>query len=121
MQKFILKVAATSEVTREEFNAEDSLGQLQSAVGGFIERVPVALVGQKDLYVNEDGRQKKLPYNEKLTAFVNCRRRNMPIDLVGDGVFAAHNGEGETRGLTEAECADLEKAIERSVALSKRR
>ena len=111
MQKFILKVAATGEVTREEFNAGDSLGQLQSAVGGFLERVPVLMVTGHDLFVNEDGISEKLPFNEKLTRFVRGRTRNSLMELLGDGVFAAHDEEGNTLGLTEEECDDLERAI----------
>ena len=111
MQKFVLKVAATGEVTREEFNAEDTLGQLQSAVGGFIERVPVPMVNGKDLLVNEDGIAEKLPINVKLTSFVQPRMRPAYVTILGDGVFAAHDGDGNTIGLTEAQCDDLEKAI----------
>ena len=111
MSKYILKVAATGEVTREEFNAEDSLKQLQSAVGGCIERVPVPMVRGRDLFVNEDGIAEKLPINEKLTRFVQLRIRFTIVTLLGDGVFAAHDGDGNTIGLTEAQCDDLEKAI----------
>ena len=110
-KKYILKVAASGEVTREEFKAEDSLGQLQSAVGGDIERVPVPMVHGKDLFVNEDGIAEKLPLNIKLTGFVQPRMRPAYVTLLGAGVFAAHDGYGNTIGLTEDQCDDLEKAI----------
>ena len=110
-QKFILKVAATGEITREGFNEENPLDQLQRAVGGYIERVPVPMVRGNDLFVNEDGIALKLPINEKLTRFVQKRIRSTIVTILGDGVFAAHDGEGNTIGLTEAQCADIEKAI----------
>ena len=111
MDKYILKVAATGEVTREEFNDENPLDQLHSAVGGYIERVPIAMLRGRDLFVDEDGIAKKLPINPTLTNFAKHRTRDTLLTLVGDGVFVAHDGEGNTIGLTDAECADIEKAI----------
>lgn len=108
---YVLKVAATGKVEREEFRADDALEQLQKAVGGWIERVPVPMMKGHDLFVDEEGMMKRLPVNGLLTRFVHGRLRNTARFIVGDGVFAAHGDDGETRGLTEAECADFEASL----------
>ena len=110
-QTYIVKVSTEGIVTREPFYADDSLAQLRAAVRGYIERVPVLMVTGHDLFVNEDGISEKLPFNEKLTRFVRGRTRNSLMEILGDGVFAAHDEEGNTLGLTEEECDDLERAI----------
>ena len=111
MERYILKVAASGEITREGFDEENPLYQLQSAVGGYIERVSVPMVRGKDLFVNEDGIAEKLPINKKLTRFIQPRIRFTMETILGDGVFAAHDGEGNITGLTEAQCMDLVKAV----------
>jgi hypothetical protein len=108
---YIVKVAADGRVEREEFDRADPLGQLQGAVGGYIERVPVPMVGGHDLFVNEDGLLEGLPINVALSKFVIRRTRNYAARIVGDGVFAGHDEDGEAVGLTEAECVDIERAI----------
>lgn len=114
-KKYVLKVAADGRVEREPFDAEDSLGQLQRAVGGYIERVPLELQRGIDLFVNEEGLLNGLPLNRVLTEFAT--QDSGWIELRGDGVFAAHDGEGETVGLTEAECAELEASLARCGAV----
>ena len=110
---YIVKVAADGTVAREEFNHADPLGQLQRAVGGYIERVPVPMVGWHDLFVNEDGLLEGLPTNAALTELVIRRTRNYAARIVGDGVFAGHDEDGEAVGLTEAECEDIERMLAR--------
>lgn len=110
---YIVKVAADGTVAREEFNHADPLGQLQAAVGGYIERVPTVLLRGHDLFVNEDGKIKDPNrINVPLTNHYNSTRRNCQW-VVGDGVFAAHEPDGEARGLTEAECEAIERMLAR--------
>ena len=110
---YILKVAMSGKVVREEFDAADALAQLQAAVGGgYIERVPVPTGNGHDLFVDDEGLLMGLPENGVLTRFAYHMTRHWQ-SLVGDGVFAGHDGEGETVGLSEAECADLEKVLGR--------
>lgn len=105
---YIVKVAADGRVEREPFDADDSLGQLQRAVGGYIERVPIPMVRGRDLFVNEDGIAERLPQNWLLTLMARKRTQNSCYGIVGNGVYAAHDKDGETVGLTEAECDDIE-------------
>ena len=108
-KKYVLKVSPDGRVEREEFDAADPLGQLQRAVGWWIERVPLRLDGGIDLFVNEEGMLNGLPLNSVLTNFAT--QDSGWLELRGPGVFAAHDGDGETVGLTEAECADFARAL----------
>lgn len=115
---YIIKVSADGRVEREPFDAADNLGQLQRAVGGYIERVPIPMVRRpdgsgNDLFVDEDGIAKRLPWNGPLSHMAQKRTNNSCFGIVGNGVFAKHDGEGNTVGFTEAECADLESVIVR--------
>lgn len=116
---YVLKVAATGKVEREEFRAGDALEQLQKAVGGWIERVPGDMayrVGRKlieiDVFVNEEGLLKELPMNGVLMRFVHAQTGGK-YGLVGNGVIVGHDGAGTTIGLDEETCdrivADLGK------------
>lgn len=108
---YILKVGTDGRVEREPFDAGDSLGQLQRAVGGYIERVPLELKHGIDLFVDEEGLLNGLPPNPVLTEFATMN--SGWIELLGNGAFAAHDCEGETLGLTDADCADLERTLAR--------
>lgn len=112
MNTYIVKIAANGEMRREAFNAEDSLTQLHEAVGGYIERLPTVLMRGKDCFINEEGKLRNLPLNTVLTKHYNQTRRNSDR-VVGDGVFAAHDAEGNTIGLTQAQCEDIEKMLTR--------
>ena len=103
---YLVKVATDGTIRREAFTPDNSLKQLQAAVGGWIERVDYEK-NDLDLYVNEEGKLEGLPYNRVLT--VHSRHFHDP--LVGNGVYAAHDDEGNTLGLTEQECAQLEKEL----------
>lgn len=112
MGTFVLIIEATGKMRREPFDAKDSLTQLQKAVGGHTERLPTVLMRGKDCFINEEGKLIGLPLNTVLTNHYNQTRRNCDW-VVGNGVFAAHDGEGETIGLTEAQCEDLERMLAR--------
>ena len=111
-QTYIVKVSTEGIVTREPFNAADSLKQLQTAVGGYIELVPIRLKGQRDLFVDEEGKLKRLPLNMVLTDFFAATEGNKGglgyFYLNGPGVFAAHDDEGNNLGLPAEECAEIE-------------
>lgn len=109
---YILKVSEDGRVEREPFDAADALGQLQMAVGGYIERVPVHILDAVDVFVNEEGRLDGLPGNGVLTRFVYHKSMDWH-DLVGNGVIVAHDEEGETVGLAEALCDELEACLGR--------
>ena len=103
---YILKVPAIGEITREEFREDDSLKQLQKAVGGYIERVPYNFGLGIDCFYDEDGVIKggDIVIN---TAIANIAK----ILIVGNVAFAAHDEEGETVGLTAEQCAELEERL----------
>ena len=111
-QTYIVKVSTEGIVTREPFNAADSLKQLQTAVGGHIELVPIRLKGHRDLFVDEEGKLKHLPLNRVLTEFFAATEGKKHglgfFSLNGPGVFAAHDEEGNTLGLLAEECAEIE-------------
>lgn len=108
---YIVKVAALGSVLSiEEFDRTNSLKQLQRAVGGCIERACVDMpdgFGDVDCYVDENGLLKDedvLVVNNIATALC-LATTGEPI--VGDIVFAAHDGDGETFGLTKERCDAL--------------
>lgn len=116
INRYIVKVSADGRVEREQFDAADSLGQLQRAVGGYIERVSIPMVRRpdgsgNDLFVNEDGIADKLPVNATLSRMASSRTNHRILFIVGDGVFTAHDGEGEAIGMTEAQCEDIERML----------
>lgn len=108
MQTYILKVPAVGEITREEFRADDSLSQLQTAVGGYIERVPFNFGRGIDCFMEEEG----LLHGGEV--IVNTRIADIAkLMIVGDAAFAAHDEEGETIGLTAEQCDEIERMLKR--------
>ena len=109
MKTYLLKLSAIGSIlAREEFHKEDSLGQLQRAVNGYIERAPTLMPGEfadVDCFVDEEGLLKGVAIvNQPVTHLCN----HPQITIVGDAVFATHDDEGETWGLSEEQCAALE-------------
>lgn len=72
-------------------------GTLQEEVGGYID--VVAMADGVDAFVNDEGLLDGLPFNCQLPT----TRGLVPV--VGDVVFAGHDGEGETISLTDAQVA----------------
>ena len=110
---YLLKLSAKGariggDITREEFDKGRSLEQLQKAVGGYIERAFVrfpAKYANIDCFVDEEGLLKDLPIVNKVVSEL-CRDTTGE-NVVGDAVFALHDEEGETYGLTEELCDEL--------------
>lgn len=75
--------------TPEVREIDGSLESFQKIVGGYIERLPLPGV---DVYVNEDGRSMKLPFNRNVQGFA----------VLGSMVIAGHNG-GESVSLSDDE------------------
>ena len=71
--------------------------QIRDAVGGYLEAAPISIRGDRsytiDCFVDEEGLLKRLPVNARLLAMD-------PTPFVGNAVFAAHDADGETVGLT---------------------
>ena len=116
---YIVKVATTGKVEREEFRADDPLAQMKEAVGGWVEHVPVVLSkwakpmpGNLDVMVNEEGLLERLPENVVLERFVHARAGTW-YTLVGNGVIVAHDEAGETVGMDEVTCAEVEASLSR--------
>ena len=87
----------------------ESLRLLQHTVGGYIERVEIMCNGLVlDMWVNEEGLLKQLPYNEqasRLVAYTDVALHvaRDDVKIVGSVVIAAVNDWGDIRGLTSDE------------------
>lgn len=106
---YLLKVAADGTITRVPIESAENIPQLlREGVGGWLELVPNKT--EFDLFIDEEGKLNRKPYNSLLTKFVQgCL---MPDDfIVGDGIIAAHDEEGETLGLTAEQCDRLEALL----------
>ena len=101
---YIIKVKTDYSVEKVEFDEADSLAQLQDAVGGLIERVPIELQHGLDIFVNEEGALIPLKCNAILS-MIYAAGVEQAVFLFGNGVFAAHDSEGNTLGIDE-ELAD---------------
>ena len=101
---YLLKLSAKGariggDITREEFDKGRSLEQLQKAVGGYLECAPTRFPSEfsdVDCFVDEEGLLKD---GTCLNMVVS--RLCGGTFIVGNAVFALHDGEGETLGLPE--------------------
>ena len=107
---YLLKVNTDGTTEPIPFDPKNSYEQLSQAVGGYIELAPVELPCGADLFVNEEGKLIGLPLNKVLTRY-SVSRNGWIDEILGNGIIAKHDGEGETVGLTGAECDDVEKAL----------
>ena len=91
---------------------DDSLADLQTLVDGWVECV--ALPGQVDAWVNEEGLYRDdLGYNLLGTYMVRGWTGNPGYNLVGPVVFAAHDDEGNTLPCPAGFIADsVQKGVE---------
>lgn len=78
---------------------EPTLAAMQTLVGGYIERL--ILDEKTDLWCNEEGLLKELPYNRNIAGH----------RIVGDFFLASHDNEGETTTLTDAQIETWLKAM----------
>jgi hypothetical protein len=97
---YIVKVKPDYSIEKVEFDETDSIAQLQEAVGGYIEHVPVGMRHYLDLFVNEEGSLIPLETNAILSLVYSVGVERAAL-IRGDGVFAAHDGEGNTVGIEE--------------------
>ena len=98
--KFMVKEPHKKVKTIEYEDTIDTYNVLKSAVGGYIEIVYVNEL-PKNVYVfcNETGKLNNLAPN-----------LNIGYDIVvGTVIFARHNEDGDTIGLTDSDIADIEK------------
>lgn len=108
-RKYIVKVKTDGTVEREEFRAGDSLKQMQEAVGGLIERLPVPtdpFDSGYDIFINEEGLMLELTQNVAVTKLWIAY--GGPTPIYGDAVVVGHDGEGGTVGLSENEAQAFE-------------
>ena len=110
METYIVKVPITGKVEIVPFDKDNSYEQLNKAVGGWLEAVPLipAIKTSEpyviDLFVDEEGLLKALPLNTRLSFFCSAF-------LAGNAVFVAHDNMGETVGLTKADAESIVKTI----------
>ena len=101
---------AFAEVETEE-NGNIPLKTMQSMVGGWIERWELHGGGIEglDLFLNEEGKLKGLSYNPKATLLTAIL---MHGDVsVGDTFVCAHDGEGRSVGLSDAQELALRRRL----------
>lgn len=111
METYLVKVPVMGKAEAVPFDKDHSYDQLSKAVGGYLELAPIPAISTKesysiDCFVDEEGLVKTppRPYNPLLSIFAHRF-------LVGDAVFAGHDKEGETVGLSKADADALIKAI----------
>lgn len=74
--------------TIEQMGKNPSLKELQKAVGGYIESVPIAMGGH--FYCNEEGKLKGLPHNPVANSMIDFNDH-----IVGDVVVMEEGDEQE--------------------------
>lgn len=104
METYIVKVPVSGKIEVVPFDEGHPYTQVKDAVGGYIELAPIPTIPTKepygiDCFVDEEGLQKLLPFNERLMTFA---RPVYNLPLVGNAVFVAY-AEGKTVGLTKAD------------------
>ena len=102
----------------KERNIENTLEELQSIVGGYIE---IPFLGNRfaneviDVIINEEGKFMSL---EPQIAVLE-RGTNRILDLVvGTCIFASHDDEGETVGLTDKQIKVIKDELQREAVMS---
>jgi hypothetical protein len=83
----------------EAIEIENNLAAMQHIVGGFIQLV---VVGEFDLFVNEEGHLLDLAYNRDV----------MGLPIVGPLFISKADDEGETIGLTPEEVQEALRLLE---------
>jgi hypothetical protein len=84
---------------------DQQLKTLQTAVGGYVE--PVALGPDLMMWVNEDGKMTRLPFNQAATS-IFIKHRGGSDYIVGQVVFTGGtDDDGNSLGLTEAQIQQL--------------
>lgn len=113
-------VLSNGELKEKEIGTE--LEDLQEIVGGYIE-IPylgdVFVNNGIDVIINEEG---KLIDGLKAEIAIVSERRGTILDLVyGNCIFASHNDEGETIGLTDEQIQIVNNELETVIELMNKR
>ena len=111
----VLKIPARGEWSFDEVETDDEGGiplkAMQTLVGGYIERWCLEGNGLDglDLFLDEEGKLKKLSYNPKATILSMILLRGDCI--VGDAFVCGSDGDGKSVGLTEAQELALRRRL----------
>lgn len=102
---YMVRLPHNGEAYKTPFDADNSLAQLQSAIGGWIEACPIPTVKCSPDYavtcfVDEEGLLKRLRLNHRLSEFVGGF-------IVGDAVFVGTDNMGVSVGLSEEDADAL--------------
>lgn len=104
--KYILVIHKNGSVTKEAFDSKDVLKQLQTLVGGYIERVTHFPDKHIDVYGCEDGIAKRFSINMAASSTFKCR-------MYGDLAIAKHNPKTcNIIGMTERDVEWFKKSYE---------
>lgn len=101
----------------------ESLKFMQETVGGYVEHLDITCKGfGLDMWVNEEGLLKSLPYNALASYIVNQTwiEHHVPVDepyIVGDIVITGGTPDGDARGLTLDEMRAIARMSEDFAAL----
>lgn len=91
---------------------DNQLKTLQTAVGGYVEAVTLA--PDLIMWVNEDGKMNKLPFNQAATS-IFVKHRGGADFIVGQVVFTGGNdSKGDTNGINEIQIQQLKTYAEMS-------
>ena len=102
----VLKIPARGEWEFAEVETESDgsllLDAMQTMIGGWLERWCLSGNGLDglDLFLDEEGKLKRLPYNPKATILSGILMRGDCI--VGNAFVCAHDEDGHSIGLTDA-------------------
>lgn len=117
-----MKVLVLSNGELKEQEIGNELEDLQKIVGGWIE---IPFLSQKfldngiDTIINEEG---KLIEGMKAEIAIVDEKRGNILDIVyGNCIFASHDEEGETIGLTEAQMQIVTEELETVIELMNKR
>lgn len=89
--EIIMALIIRTDGSTEEIN-NPTLEQLQEAVGGYIEYVPIReglIYGSNYMYCNEEGKLKGLEYNERATKLIDFD------DVIVGNVIVMYEGEDD--------------------------
>lgn len=87
-------IDAKNKEVREKVYPKLTLEDLQAAVEGYIELI--RLDSKNDLYVNEEGRLRGIPYGFTLS----CLPHHNNPSLVGNAIILSHDDEGDGASTT---------------------
>jgi len=86
----------------------ENLKDLQGYVGGYIETIQLGQSGQ-NAYVNEEGRLRNLPVNNRATRLIYDLQPHLGIPCVFGNmvIIGAPTADGEDTDVSESLCNDL--------------